>query len=286
MHDTPRVLPDGFAVPDAGAGNPAAFIEDTLSGLRRFRLLAAACQLGIFAKCHDPVTADSISASLCLHPNLAALFLESLASQQLLEKEGERYKNTPFSDRYLNPSSPYCLQDQITLQEHLAGLWDDLGEILRKGPKMYEPEAWFSELIIPAMGANARCGILQKTVKAVTALPEFRKARLLLDIGGGHGLYTIAFCQENPSLNGVVFDLPGVLPATRKYIDYYQAERVSCTPGNFFFDPLGSGFDIIFSSSNPGGKAPALIPKIRDALNPGVFSSTSREMKTFLMFPS
>ena len=269
MHDTLRVLPDGFAVPDAGAGTPAAVFEETLSGLRRFRLLAAACRLGIFAQCHDLVTADTISASLGLRPNLAALFLESLAAQQLLEKEGERYKNTPFSDRYLDPSSPYCLQDQITLQVHLAGLWDDLEEILRDGPKTYEPEAWFSELIIPAMGATARCGILQKTVKAVTALPEFHNARRLLDIGGGHGLYTIAFCQENPALNGVVFDLPGVLPATRRYIDHYRADRVSCTPGNFFFDPLGSGFDIIFSSSNPGGKAPALIPKIRDALRPG-----------------
>lgn len=271
MHDNPRVLPDGFAVPDAGAGNPAAFIEDTLSGLRRFRLLAAACQLGIFTQCHDLVSADTISARLGLRPNLAVLFLESLAAQQLLEKEGERYKNTPFSDRYLNPSSPYSLKDQITLQVHLAGLWDGLEEILCKGPKMYEPEAWFSELIIPAMGANARCGILQKTLKAVTALPEFQDARRLLDIGGGHGLYTIAFCQENPALNGVVFDLPGVLPATRRYIDHYKAERVSCTPGNFFTDPLGSGFDIIFSSSNPGGKAPALIPKIRDALRPGGF---------------
>ncbi|OPY37781.1 MAG: O-methyltransferase [Methanoregula sp. PtaU1.Bin051] len=269
MQNPPRVLPDGFAVPDAGTGSPAAILEETLNGLRHFRLLAAACSLNLFAACSEPVTAEKLSTRLGLHPQLAGLFLRALAARQLLVEHDGTYQNSPFSARYLDPSSPYCLQDQVTLQLHLAGLWDDLLKILREGPRIYEPEAWFSELIIPAMAANARCGILQKTVKAVSGLPEFRAARTLLDMGGGHGLYTIAFCQENPALNGVVFDLPGVLPATRRYIEYYRADRVSCIPGNFFTDPLGSGFDIIFSSSNPGGKAPALIPKIRDALRPG-----------------
>ena len=39
--------------------------------------------------------------------------------------------------------------------------------------------------------------------------------------------------------------------------------------GDFFVDPIGSGYDIIFSSSNPGGNVSALIPKIAAALNDG-----------------
>ncbi|OPX64376.1 MULTISPECIES: methyltransferase [unclassified Methanoregula] len=270
MQDTPRVLPDGFNVSDNGSGtSPDKILEETLSGLRHFRLFASACRLGIFAQCREPVTADEISSRLGLNPDLAELLLKSLVARQFLTEKDGKFSNTPFSGQYLDPASPYCLQDQITLQMHLAGLWDDLDSILRNGPRMYDPEEWFSELIIPAMAANAKCSILPKTVKAVTVLPEFRTARRLLDIGGGHGLYTIAFCQENPALDGVVFDLPGVLPATKRYIEYYQAGRVSCTPGNFFTDSLGSGFDIVFSSSNPGGRAPALIPKIHEALNPG-----------------
>lgn len=269
MQNPPCVLPDGFAVPDTGTGSPATILEEALTGLRHFRLLAAACSLNLFAVCTEPVTVDKLSARLGLHPQLAGLFLKALVARQLLVEHDGTYQNSPFTATFLDPSSPYCLQDQIALQLHLSGLWGDLSKILREGPRIYEPEAWFSELIIPAMAANARTGILQKTVKAVSGLPEFGIARTLLDMGGGHGLYTIAFCQENPALKGVIFDLPGVLPATRRYIEYYCADRVSCKSGNFFSDPLGSGFDIVFSSSNPGGRAPALIPKIRDALRPG-----------------
>jgi len=269
MQNPPRVLPDGFTIPGSGTGSPADILEETLNGLRHFRLLAAACRMDLFTHCREPVTPQEIGSRLGLRPDLAELFLKALADRQFLTEDGGRFRSSPFSARYLDPASPYSLQDQIALQVHLSGLWDDLGGILRDGPRLYEPEEWFSQLIIPAMAANARCGILQKTVKAVSGLPEFRSAKTLLDIGGGHGLYTIAFCQENTGLNGIVFDLPGVIPVTRKYIDLYKADRVSCTPGNFFSDPLGLGFDIIFSSSNPGGKAPALIPKIHAALRPG-----------------
>ena len=43
-------------------------------------------------------------------------------------------------------------------------------------------------------------------------------------------------------------------------------------PGDFFKDDIGSDYDVIFSSFNPGGKVPSLIPKIAGALKPeGVF---------------
>ena len=269
MENPPPVLPDGFNAPEPGTKDPSLLLEETLSGQRRFQVLVAACRLGIFTQCATPRSVNELCTTLRLLPLATELFLNALVAQQLLEKDGENYRNTPYAGRYLNSASPYCLQDQINLQIHLAGLWTGLEDVLKTGPKVYNAKDWFSDLVIPAMAANARCGILQRTVGLVSSQPEFQSAKKLLDMGGGHGLYTIAFCQQNPSLHGVVFDLPGVLPATRRYIDHYKADRVSCVPGNFFSDPLGEGFDIVFSSSNPGGKAPALIPKIRDALKPG-----------------
>lgn len=269
MENIPPVLPDGFTVPGPDTTDPAALLEETLSGHRKFQVLATACRLGIFTQCATPRSVNELCTTLSLLPPITELFLEALVAQQLLVKDGENFRNSSYADQYLNSASPYCLQDQVNLQIHLAGLWNTLEDALKSGPRMYNAKDWFSDLVIPAMAVNARCGILQKTVRLVSAQPEFPSAKMLLDIGGGHGFYTIAFCQQNPSLNGVIFDLPGVLPATRRYIDQYKADRVSCVPGNFFTDPLGEGFDIVFSSSNPGGKAPSLIPKIHDALKPG-----------------
>lgn len=92
----------------------------------------------------------------------------------------------------------------------------------------------------------------------------------MLDLGGGHGLYAIAMASMNPDLNCVVFDLPEVIDTTCNYIiSHNMDEQVKVLPGNFFSDDIGSGYDIILSSSNPSGKDMAMIKKIHESLNPG-----------------
>ena len=92
---------------------------------------------------------------------------------------------------------------------------------------------------------------------------------VIASMGGGHGLYSIAFAKMNEQLKAFVFDLPPVTIKTKQYIEKYGASNVDVIPGDFFKDELGTGYDLIFSSFNPGGKAPELIPKIASALNYG-----------------
>jgi SAM-dependent methyltransferase len=127
----------------------------------------------------------------------------------------------------------------------------------------------FRDVIIPSMAEYCQCGLLQRVTGLVAGQPEFPAARRLLDIGGGHGLYSIALTEKNPGLEATVFDLPMVTDATGDFIRKHRAERVHVHPGDFFKDPLGTGYDIVFSSSNPGGKVPELIPKIASALKKG-----------------
>lgn len=99
-----------------------------------------------------------------------------------------------------------------------------------------------------------------------------KKAKRLLDLGGGHGLYAIAFTKLNPNLKAYVFDFPDVLEHTKKNIKKFNAERVEAIPGNFFTDDIGKGYDIVFFAYNPGGKNPTLVPKIHSSLkNGGLF---------------
>ena len=73
----------------------------------------------------------------------------------------------------------------------------------------------------------------------------------------------------NEEIQAFVFDLPPVTKETRYFIEKYGASRVDIIPGDFFKDEIGSNYDLIFSSFNPGGKVPSLIPKIAEALKPG-----------------
>jgi cyclopropane fatty-acyl-phospholipid synthase-like methyltransferase len=105
------------------------------------------------------------------------------------------------------------------------------------------------------------------------ALPEDRRLRVL-DVGGGHGGYSIALAQRYPLLTATVFELPRVVPVAREIIAQAEmAERVSVQEGDFQRDALGSGYDLalvlgVLNGEPPEGRA-ALIAKVFTALSPG-----------------
>ena len=62
-------------------------------------------------------------------------------------------------------------------------------------------------------------------------------ARTLLDVGGGTGLYSIAFLQKNPGLRAIVWDRPEVLKVTAELAAAHGvADRLECRPGDMFAD--------------------------------------------------
>jgi hypothetical protein len=244
-------------------------MDTAFAGIRQYYAVTAALDLGLFEALCTRRTAGDCARILGCKENLITLLCESLVRAGLLVKDGDLFFNAPAAETFLARDSPFCQQHAIAFQRRLAGLWADLPRILREGPVTYDREEMFSRLIIPSMAENCRCGLLQQVTGLVGAQPEFTSSSRLLDLGGGHGLYAIALCQKNPHLAATVFDLPAVTQATLASIERYRATRVSILAGDFFADPIGSGYDIIFSSSNPGGKVPSLIPKIANALNPG-----------------
>jgi len=269
MCDHTSEIPDLTAVPAIPGTLPLAFFDTALAGLRHYYAVTTALDLGLFELLREPKTGSECADALGCRNDLVTLLCESLVSTGLLEKDGEQFHTSAIGQLYLISSSPFCQKHAIAFQRRLAGLWTQLPTILKEGPVTYDRAGMFRDVIIPSMAEHCRCGLLQQVTRQIAALPEFPVARRLLDLCGGHGLYAIAFCQANPHLEAVVFDLPEVTEATRDFIQKYQADRVRVLPGDIFTDPIGGGYDIIFSSSNPGGKVPSLIPKIVAALNTG-----------------
>ena len=178
------------------------------------------------------------------------------------------YLVSELSATYLLESSPFSQQHYLAERLRNIELWAHLPQILRKGPEIFEKGPFFGE-VVQCMAENARCGMLQETVRVVMENVDFGNVKKMLDLGGGHGLYAIAFAKLNENLQAFVFDLPLVTEKTKHFIEKYGASNVDVIPGDFFKDEIGSGYDMIFSSFNPGGKVPILIPKIAEALNPG-----------------
>ena len=258
-------------VPASGIENPLEFLEEAMSGLRCYQAFVTAYERGLFEACREPATLEKIVSDTRCIPAIAGPLCEGLVRTGLLVKNAAgSYQVTPCISDFFLRDSPFSQAAALAQMQQYASLSLHLSDILTHGPVLYPRGEQFRQVIIPAMAEAGRCGLVQRVAEKVSCLPEFRHARRLLDLGGGHGLYAIAFSQKNPDLTAVIFDLPEVTSATREYIRKYKAhDRVTTHEGDFFQDPLGTGYDIIFSSSNPSGKMPALIQKIRAALNPG-----------------
>jgi len=244
-------------------------IEEGMNGVRTLAVLMTAVELRLFDVLQEPKRVEELSEELKCDKRLLRIFCKALCSLNLLREVDGKYFNSEIAEEFLRETSFYS--QRIFIMENLREnfeSWVKLKGILKSGPLKKESQEFFPERI-HSLAQNALLGELQKTVEIVSSLPEFRRAKRLLDLGGGHGLYSIAFTAVNEGLEAHVFDLPKVLEVTEEYIKKFGAERVKTIPGNFFKDDLGRDYDVVFSSYNPGGKKKELIPKIHSALREG-----------------
>ena len=244
-------------------------LQNCSEGFKNFCLLNSSIDLGIFDQLDCPKTVDELSVELKVEPSLTLQVLECLEKLGLVRQEADFYQNTPISQTYLTNSSPLAQHNVIENLFNSLKVWERLSEILKHGPILASEDKFFANNLIHSLAEEALCGELQRTVKTVQELSEFKNAKTLLDLGGGHGLYATAFTKANPGLVADVYDFPNVVKDTKKYLDKHCADRVGIIPGNYFTDQIEKKYDIIFFAYNPGGKKPELVPKIYESLNEG-----------------
>jgi hypothetical protein len=78
------------------------------------------------------------------------------------------------------------------------------------------------------------------------ALVPHESPRRLLDVGGGHGAFSMALCRRFPELRATVFDLPGSARFGRTLVAREGfAERIGFLEGDALADDWGGPFDVI-----------------------------------------
>ena len=96
----------------------------------------------------------------------------------------------------------------------------------------------------------------------------------LLDVGGGSGAYTLAFCRANPLLKATILDFPETVETARKYAQQSGlTDRVAHLAGNAVTTDWPKGHDVVLMSyvwSAVGGNDIAVLARRAfDALPPG-----------------
>jgi len=156
---------------------------------------------------------------------------------------------------------------------HLWHRWSTLTDAVKKGTsvakdalKKRSPEA--TRAFISAMHKNASFAS-----SMVVAQIDLTGVNSLLDLGGGSGAYAIAFARKAPHIKITVFDLPEVIPLTKKYIAQAGlAETIQTKTGDMTRDDFGKGYDLVFVSAICHMFSPKenlkLFKRIKRALNP------------------
>jgi ubiquinone/menaquinone biosynthesis C-methylase UbiE len=71
----------------------------------------------------------------------------------------------------------------------------------------------------------------------------------LLDVGGGSGAYTLAFCAANPELKATILDFPQTVKTAKKYtLDAGLTDRVAHLAGNAMTTEWPAGHDVVLMS--------------------------------------
>lgn len=213
--------------------------------------LFAGARLGVFqALGGETLSSDELAKRLNASPRGIRALCDALTALDLLEKDGGSYRNSDIALRTLLEDAP---DSRLALVMHGAMLydrWASLADAAVRGGSVLDGE--------PGSGANrdeeafakAMADIGRMSAEEVAEKIGLAGVRRMIDVGGGPGVYAIAFARREPSLHAVVFDSPGTLEVARRNIAAAGLEdRVSTQPGDALNDEFGSGYDLIFLSN-------------------------------------
>lgn len=249
-------------------------IRDMTQAFKNARILLTAFELGIFTLLSDQeYTSDAVATRLSTDPRATNRLLNAMAALGLLHKKGERFANTAATRRYLDKHSP-DYQGGMMHSVHLWDNWSTLTEAVRVGHSVYSRplkdrnDDWQTGFI--AAMHNRATEQAPATVRQL----DLTHVQRVLDVGGGSGIFSMAFVQAKSGLQATVFDLPVVTPLTEKYIAEAGLEAsIRVKSGDYLVDAFGEGYDLIFLSAivhiNSFAENEALIQKSANALNPG-----------------
>jgi acetylserotonin N-methyltransferase len=268
-----------MTLPDPGP------VLDLIDAFRRSKAMFAAVSLGIFDLLDaGPRDAASIASEIRADPEAVERLLEACAGLGFLERETNGFSNTRLAAAYLAMASPHSLAGYIRYSDDvLYPMWAHFNDAIREGTPRWQqtfqlsrgaifdgffrtPEAMRTFLL----GMHGFGMLASPAVVRAFDLSRFRR---MADLGGATGHLVAAACELHPDLDGVLFELPGVIPFAREMLAQTPAGgRIQCLAGDFFTDPLPPAdlyaLGRILHDWAPG-KISRLLSRIADALPPG-----------------
>ncbi len=236
---------------------------------RAARVLLAAHQLGMFKALRQPKTSVEVAREQNTDAEMTEKLLIATCALGLVKRDCNKFSLTPLAQDILLPESVCYIGGVIDHGEYLWWTWSGLTDIIRGGELSQARRDLMAQLARTAhyvevyeehftwaMHGKAANGGAQFLPSHL----DLSKCKLLLDVGGGPGTYSVALCQRFPQLKAVVWDVPDVLHISRQVIQQYNlTDRISVKTGDWDIDEFGLGYDVLLLSNVMHGRVVKLI---------------------------
>lgn len=236
-------------------------------------LTAAVAHFKLFDRlAGGPRDLESLRVELGLAERPTVVLVSALRAMGLLAADAQgRLQLTPTAREHLVAAEYFSITDYIGMSADTPGVQEMITRLTTNKPAGQEPDeqgaafiyrdgiesamereatARHFTLMLAGRAKNVAPLLAERLDLAPDDSPGANDSRLLVDVGGGTGIYSIACLQRYPKLRAIVWDRPEVLKvAAEMAAAYGVANRLELVPGDMFVDPVPAGADVVLLSN-------------------------------------
>jgi hypothetical protein len=262
-----------------------AIIFDMLMAHQRTAALKAAIELDIFrAIGQGPGDVASIAKQCGASERGIRILCDFLTINGVITKQNGRYEHTTVSAMFLDPASPTSLASMAAFlgNDAMNQPFHQLADIVRAGRTVLPGEGsvepdnpiWveFAQSMAPMMAPVA-------PFLASLVLERYSGPMKVLDVAAGHGLFGIAFAQQNKQAEITAVDWAPVLRvALENALRVGAHKQYDILPGSAFDVDYGGPYEVAlltnFLHHFDHATCVTLLKKVHAALKPGGCAAT------------
>lgn len=218
------------------------------------QVLYVAAKLGIADRLADgPARAQDIAGQVGADPDALHRLMRALTSRGVLRQRRDgRFTLTSVGDA-LREGTEGSLRDMVLFIGHPAR-WADWGSLLysvqtgRPAAEKLRGMPFFEYLTtdpeFAAVFNNAMTAASGLSNDVALQAYDFSDARLVVDVGGGHGAVLTTILRSAPNAKGILYDLPEVVDGAGALFDAAGVTHRCTVTGGSFMESVPAGGDV------------------------------------------
>ena len=203
---------------------PAPMLD--LAGMLAYQTLSTAVRLDIFdCLAEKPSSVEELAAMLGADEAGVLRLLKALEAIGYVEERNGRYQNSSMTEKWFLNGTQMDMKAAVTTWDTFVhDLWPNSAQIIRSGERPFD----FYQYTASTPGLSSahqrmmmsNANLVGPDIVKKVVIPE--NATRLLDVGGGHGMFSVLFCQAHPWLQATIIDDEAALKTARENIDAHD----------------------------------------------------------------